>query len=108
MWLRLPDGGDDVTGPLDDVGGDARPHHRLHRLALFAAARAHLHIHTKNNDVENDSGFSVLYLSICTGEAGCLCVLHGFRNKQSSVGDPDPDIFGPPGSASVSQRYGSG
>ncbi len=47
LWLCLPDGGDDVTGPLDDVGGDARPHHRLHRLALLAAARAHLHIHTK-------------------------------------------------------------
>jgi hypothetical protein len=27
---------------------------------------------------------------------------------KSSVGDPDPDVFGPPGSGSISQRYGSG
>ncbi len=26
----------------------------------------------------------------------------------SSVADPDPHIFGPPGSGSTSQRYGSG
>ncbi len=25
-----------------------------------------------------------------------------------SVADPDPDIFGPPGSGSIYQRYGSG
>jgi hypothetical protein len=27
---------------------------------------------------------------------------------KSSVGDPVPDVFGPPGSGSISQRYGSG
>jgi hypothetical protein len=27
---------------------------------------------------------------------------------QFSVGDPDPHVFGPPGSGSISQRYGSG
>ncbi len=27
---------------------------------------------------------------------------------KKSVGDPDPHVFGPPGSKSVSQRYGSG
>jgi hypothetical protein len=26
---------------------------------------------------------------------------------QGSVGDPDPYVFGPPGSGSISQRYGS-
>jgi hypothetical protein len=26
----------------------------------------------------------------------------------SSVADPDPRVFGPPGSGSISQRYGSG
>jgi hypothetical protein len=26
----------------------------------------------------------------------------------SSVADPDPHVFGPPGSGSTSQRYGSG
>ncbi len=32
------------------------------------------------------------------------------RNLCSSVGDPEPDphVFGPPGSGSISQRYGSG
>jgi hypothetical protein len=25
-----------------------------------------------------------------------------------SVADPDPHVFGPPGSGSISQRYGSG
>jgi hypothetical protein len=29
-------------------------------------------------------------------------------NVQSSVRDPDPHVFGPPGSGSTSQRYGSG
>ncbi len=27
---------------------------------------------------------------------------------ETSVGDPDPDVFGPPGSGSISQRYRSG
>jgi hypothetical protein len=27
---------------------------------------------------------------------------------KSSVWDPDPDVFGPPGSGSISQRFGSG
>jgi hypothetical protein len=27
---------------------------------------------------------------------------------KANIGDPDPDIFGPPGSGSISQRYGSG
>jgi hypothetical protein len=35
-----------------------------------------------------------------------------FSNAKSSVGDPDldsdPGVFGPPGSGSTSQRYGSG
>jgi hypothetical protein len=26
----------------------------------------------------------------------------------TSVGDPDPHVFGPPGSGSISQRFGSG
>jgi hypothetical protein len=26
----------------------------------------------------------------------------------ASVGDPDPHVFGPPGSGSISQRFGSG
>jgi hypothetical protein len=26
----------------------------------------------------------------------------------SSVADPDPHVFGPPGSGSINQRYGSG
>jgi hypothetical protein len=27
---------------------------------------------------------------------------------ETSVVDPDPDVFGPPGSGTVSHRYGSG
>jgi hypothetical protein len=30
------------------------------------------------------------------------------RLNNSSVGDPDPHIFGPPGSGSISKIYGSG
>ncbi len=30
------------------------------------------------------------------------------RNDTFSVTDPDPHVFGPPGSVSTSQRYGSG
>jgi hypothetical protein len=30
------------------------------------------------------------------------------RLLTTSVGDPDPDVFGNPGSGSISQRYGSG
>ncbi len=32
------------------------------------------------------------------------------RNEEGSVADPDPHVFGPPGSGSgsTSQRYGSG
>ncbi len=33
---------------------------------------------------------------------------HCFATLLTSVGDPDPDVFGPPGSASISQRYGFG
>jgi hypothetical protein len=36
----------------------------------------------------------------------CLCVCAPWiRNKKSGVGDPDLDVFGPPGSGSVSQRW---
>jgi hypothetical protein len=31
-----------------------------------------------------------------------------FETKGRSVPDPDPHVFGPPGSGSISQRYGSG
>jgi len=33
-----------------------------------------------------------------------------FPNYSSSIADPDPDpyVFGPPGSRSISKRYGSG
>jgi hypothetical protein len=37
--------------------------------------------------------------------------LHQFSKTKSSVGDPDPQdphVFGPPGSGSISQKYGSG
>jgi hypothetical protein len=30
------------------------------------------------------------------------------RAAGNSVPDPDPHVFGPPGSGSISQRYGSG
>ncbi len=32
---------------------------------------------------------------------------HSFLDT-NSVGDPNPDVFGPPGSGSINQRYGSG
>jgi hypothetical protein len=31
-----------------------------------------------------------------------------YRCVPASVPDPDPRVFGPPGSGSISQRYGSG
>jgi hypothetical protein len=34
-------------------------------------------------------------------------IIH-LRLVRSSVGDPDPHVFGPSGSRSISQRYGSG
>jgi hypothetical protein len=30
------------------------------------------------------------------------------RGLATNVGDPDPHVFGPPGSGSISQKYGSG
>jgi hypothetical protein len=32
----------------------------------------------------------------------------GTESREASVPDPDPHVFGPPGSGSTSQRYGSG
>jgi hypothetical protein len=37
-----------------------------------------------------------------TGRGGGGCIF------STSVADPDPRVFGPPGSGSTSQRYGSG
>ncbi len=37
-----------------------------------------------------------------------FCSAVHFLILPSSVGDPDPNVFGPPGSESISQRYGSG
>ncbi len=34
--------------------------------------------------------------------------LPGLHVLTGSVGDPDPHVFGPPGSGTISQRYGSG
>jgi hypothetical protein len=41
---------------------------------------------------------------------GCLLLLEAFSTSSDtiSVGDLDPLVFGPPGSGSISQRYGSG
>ncbi len=36
-----------------------------------------------------------------------LDIVTAYRTS-TSVGDPDPHVFGPPGSGSISQRYGSG
>jgi hypothetical protein len=38
----------------------------------------------------------------------CLLEMGNYADVQASVPDPDPHVFGPPGSGSTSQRYGSG
>jgi hypothetical protein len=35
-------------------------------------------------------------------------ILKKNSSLDTSVADPDPHVFGPPGSGSISQRYGSG
>jgi hypothetical protein len=44
------------------------------------------------------------YLLCRTG----LSLILKLKNSVASVGDPDLHVFGPPGSGSLSQRYGSG
>ena len=53
-------------------------------------------------------GYGALVLLHCAPAERALELLHHSSKYKSSVGDPDPQVFGPPGSGSISQRYGSG
>ncbi len=48
---------------------------------------------------------AALYSLCCADEASYGCLQ---PTLLGSVADPDPHVFGPPGSGSMSQRYGSG
>jgi hypothetical protein len=37
-----------------------------------------------------------------------FCYFLSLVFEETSVADPDPRVFGPPGSGSISQRFGSG
>ncbi len=51
---------------------------------------------------------SLLPPAVNAGLFWALALVLAAGGTASSVGDPDPHVFGPPGSGSISQRYGSG
>jgi hypothetical protein len=63
---------------------------------LYSVGHEEVWIPRRNNGARKDF-FSIFFNAIKKRE-----------RSVSSVGDPDPDVFGPPRSGSISQRYGSG
>jgi hypothetical protein len=92
---------------------------KAHRIILCACSSYFQHILRSINPAQHPvlllsdvrpTDLTALMDFIYFGQVGhSACWNHGFIIAKGSVGDPEPDdphVFGPPGSGSISQRYG--